>query len=159
LTLPTHYGIINQHVNKLSGVVWMKNYDNAIKMLKQKGIRPSFIRVRILSLLMNARIHPTVDEIYEVLSKEILTLSKTTVYNTLKLFTEYELAQALNIEGNELRYEAARGFHGHFKCLKCQSCDSIYDLNVEKIDFIDDMDGFIIADEQVLVTGVCPKCH
>jgi len=115
LTLPTHYGIINQHVNKLSGVVWMKNYDNAIKMLKQKGIRPSFIRVRILSLLMNARIHPTVDEIYEVLSKEILTLSKTTVYNTLKLFTEYELAQALNIEGNELRYEAARGFHGHFQ--------------------------------------------
>ncbi|HMM69990.1 MAG TPA: transcriptional repressor, partial [Gudongella oleilytica] len=70
----------------------MKNYDDAIKMLKQKGIRPSFIRVRILSLLMNARIHPTVDEIYEVLSKEILTLSKTTVYNTLKLFTEYELA-------------------------------------------------------------------
>ncbi len=147
---------MNQHVNKLSGVVWMKNYDDAIKMLKQKGIRPSFIRVRILSLLMNARIHPTVDEIYEVLSKEILTLSKTTVYNTLKLFTEYELAQALNIEGNELRYEAARGFHGHFKC---QSCDSIYDLNVANIDFIDDMDGFIIADEQVLVTGVCPKCH
>jgi Fur family peroxide stress response transcriptional regulator len=134
----------------------MKKYDDAIQMLKQKGIRPSFIRVRILSFLMNARIHPTVDEIYEVLSKEILTLSKTTVYNTLKLFSENELAQALNIEGNELRYEAARGFHGHFKC---QSCDHIYDLNVAALDFEDDMDGFIIADEQVLVTGVCPKCH
>ena len=134
----------------------MKKYDDAIQMLKQKGIRPSFIRVRILSFLMNARIHPTVDEIYEVLSKEILTLSKTTVYNTLKLFSENELAQALNIEGNELRYEAARGFHAHFKC---QSCDHIYDLNVAALDFEDDMDGFIIADEQVLVTGVCPKCH
>lgn len=134
----------------------MKKYDDAIQMLKHKGIRPSFIRVRILSFLMNARIHPTVDEIYEVLSKEILTLSKTTVYNTLKLFSENELAQALNIEGNELRYEADRGFHGHFKC---QSCDHIYDLNVAALDFEDDMDGFIIADEQVLVTGVCPKCH
>ena len=134
----------------------MKKYDDAIQMLKHKRIRPSFIRVRILSFLMNARIHPTVDEIYEVLSKEILTLSKTTVYNTLKLFSENELAQALNIEGNELRYEAARGFHGHFKC---QSCDHIYDLNVAALDFEDDMDGFIIADEQVLVTGVCPKCH
>lgn len=134
----------------------MSNYDDAIKMLKNEGIRPSYIRVRVLSYLVNARVHPTVDEIYEVLAKEILTLSKTTVYNTLKLFTERGMAQALNIEGNELRYEAARGFHGHFKC---QSCDQIYDLNVARIDFEDDMKDYIISDEQVLVTGVCPKCH
>lgn len=134
----------------------MSNYDNAIQMLKQKGIRPSYIRVRILSYLMNARVHPTVDEIYEVLAKEILTLSKTTVYNTLKLFTEKEMAQALNIEGNELRYEAARGFHGHFKC---QDCESIYDINISGIDFMDDMGGYIITNEQVLVTGLCPNCH
>ena len=134
----------------------MSNYDNAIQMLKEKGIRPSYIRVRILSYLMNARVHPTVDEIYEVLAKEILTLSKTTVYNTLKLFTEKEMSQALNIEGNELRYEAERGFHGHFKC---QSCGGIYDLNISGIEFIDDMDGYVIADEQVLVTGFCPSCN
>lgn len=134
----------------------MSNYENAIQMLKEKGIRPSYIRVRILSYLMNGRVHPTVDEIYEVLAKEILTLSKTTVYNTLKLFAEKEMAQALNIEGNELRYEAERGFHGHFKC---QDCGGIYDLNISGIEFVDDMDGYVIADEQVLVTGLCPNCH
>ncbi len=134
----------------------MKNYDHILKKLKEKGIRPSYIRVRIYSYLEESRIHPTVDEIYEFLSKEILTLSKTTVYNTLKLFTEKGLAQQLNIEGNELRYEAIRGFHGHFKCEKC---NSIYDMKISQLEFEDDISEFVINEEQVLVTGVCPKCN
>ena len=47
----------------------MKNYDHILKNLKEKGIRPSYIRVRIYSYLEESRIHPTVDEIYEFLSK------------------------------------------------------------------------------------------
>lgn len=134
----------------------MKKFDAELKILKSKGIRPSYIRVRILNYLMEARIHPTVDEIYEKLSKEILTLSKTTVYNTLKLLVEKDLAKAINIEGNELRYEAERGFHGHFKC---ESCNSIFDIAVSEVAFMDDIEGYIINDEQVLITGLCPSCH
>ncbi|MDX9918021.1 MAG: Fur family transcriptional regulator [Gudongella sp.] len=134
----------------------MNEYDQAIQMIKEKGIRPSFIRVRVLNRLISARVHPSVDDIYEALEVEIPTLSKTTVYNTLKLFTEKGLAQSLNIEGNELRYEAVRGFHGHFKC---QECSRIFDLNIANIDFYDDMKDFVIKDEQVLVTGICPDCQ
>ena len=38
-----------------------------------------------MEYLMAHRTHPTVDEIYLALSPSIPTLSKTTVYNTLKL--------------------------------------------------------------------------
>jgi Fur family peroxide stress response transcriptional regulator len=134
----------------------MKKFDAELKTLKSKGIRPSYIRVRVLNYLLEERIHPTVDEIYERLGKEILTLSKTTVYNTLKLLVEKGLAKAINIEGNELRYEAERGFHGHFKC---QECDSIYDIAVSEIAFMDDVEGYLINDEQVLITGLCPQCN
>jgi len=133
----------------------MKNYDNVLKNLKEKGIRPSYIRVRVYAFLEESRIHPTIDEIYEYLSKEILTLSKTTVYNTLKLFTEKGLAQSIHIEGNEMRYEALRAFHGHFKC---ERCDLIYDMKISKLHFEEDIHDFIINHEQVLVTGICPKC-
>lgn len=133
----------------------MKKYQEAMEKLKKEGIRPSYIRVRILDYLIGSRIHPTVDEIYENLGKEIATLSKTTVYNSLKTLQEKSLIQGLNIEGNEMRYEAARDFHGHFKC---DICKTIYDIKLSKLDFIDDVEGFVIKDEQILITGLCPKC-
>lgn len=133
----------------------MNKYQGAIEELKKEGIRPSFIRVRILDYLMGSRIHPTVDEIYENLGKEIATLSKTTVYNTLKILHEKSLVQRLNIEANEMRYEAVRGFHGHFKC---DTCKNIYDVKVSELEFIDDVEDFVIKDEQILITGLCPKC-
>ena len=56
--------------------------------LMEKGIRPSLTRVMIYDYLLSHRTHPTVDEIYKELSPKAPTLSKTTVYNTVKLFEE-----------------------------------------------------------------------
>ena len=55
------------------------------KLLKEKDISPSIQRIRVLEYLQNSKNHPTVDNIYNDLIKEIPTLSKTTVYNILKL--------------------------------------------------------------------------
>lgn len=132
------------------------NNEAIVAILKENKMRPSFIRVRIYTLLVESRIHPTVDEIYEQLSKEILTLSKTTVYNTLKLFIDKGIVRAINIEGNELRFEAARGFHGHFKC---RICGKIYDIPMGEDAITKELEGFMINDIQVLVSGVCPDCE
>ena len=60
----------------------------AINTLVKYGIHPSVQRIAIMDYLIKHRTHPTVDEVYTALSDEIPTLSKTTVYNTLKLFAE-----------------------------------------------------------------------
>ena len=41
-------------------------------------------RIAIMEYLMEHRTHPSADEIYTALSPSMPTLSKTTVYNTLK---------------------------------------------------------------------------
>ena len=43
--------------------------------------------------------HPTVDEIYQALVDHIPTLSKTTVYNTLRLLMEHGVVRMLTIDG------------------------------------------------------------
>lgn len=134
----------------------MKKFGAEVMVLKSEDIRPSYIRVRILNYLNQYKSHPNVDEIYENLNREILTLSKTSVYNTLNLFIDKEIAKALNIEGNELRYEADQGFHGHFKC---ESCNLIYDISVSEILYGDSLKEYKINDEQILITGLCPKCN
>ena len=56
--------------------------------LLKYDIKPSVQRMAIMDYLMSHRIHPSADEIYNALYPTIPTLSKTTIYNTMKLFVE-----------------------------------------------------------------------
>ena len=60
---------------------------DVVKRLQNHNIKPSVQRIAIMNYLIEHRTHPTVDEIYTALSPSIPTLSKTTVYNTLKLLS------------------------------------------------------------------------
>jgi Fe2+ or Zn2+ uptake regulation protein len=106
--------------------------------------------------MTNNRCHPTVDQIYNDLHKEILSLSKTTIYNTLNTLIEASLVKVITIEDNETRYDLATNNHGHFKC---QSCGNIYDFEIN-IDSFDskDLDNFRINNKDVYFKGICPNC-
>ena len=54
--------------------------------LLERGIKPSQQRIALLEYLVKHPVHPTADELYSRLSPMMPTLSKTTVYNTLRLF-------------------------------------------------------------------------
>ena len=60
----------------------------ATEHLIRHGVRPSVQRIAVMNYLLEHRTHPTVDEIYVALSKDMPTLSKTTVYNTLELLVK-----------------------------------------------------------------------
>ena len=74
---------------------------------------------------MKNRDHPSVDNIFQALSGEIPTLSKTTVYNTLSLFSEKRIASSITIVNNELRYDLLKEPHAHFQC---EECKRVYDI-------------------------------
>ena len=89
--------------------------DKLREYLENEGVHPSYHRLKILEYLMNHRTHPTVERIPKEPSKEIPTLSKTTIYNTLKLFVRYQghcTGADDRREGNAIRcqYETTRAF-------------------------------------------------
>ena len=130
--------------------------DNLVKTLVEKNIKPSYQRIKILEYLITKRNHPTVDKIFNDLIKEIPTLSKATVYNTLDLFKKANLAIVVTIENNETRYDAKVASHGHFKC---ENCGNIYDFNVNIDNLpVDSLEHFKINEKNVYFKGVCPKC-
>ncbi len=124
--------------------------------LLKHNIKPSYQRIKILEYLVTKRNHPTADEIHKELVKEIPSLSKTTIYNTLKTFIETNLARVITIEENETRYDADISDHGHFKC---DECGSIYDFRVN-IDILepDELESFKINEKNVYYSGICKKC-
>lgn len=131
--------------------------ENIGNYLKEHGVKPSYQRMKIYEFLLNNKIHPTVDTIYKALNKEIPTLSKTTVYNTLNLFLEKNIINILVIEENETRYDAYLELHGHFKCEKC---GNIYDIEIES-DTLNpsELAGFEVKEKHVYFKGVCKHCH
>ena len=130
--------------------------ENLVKTLTEKDIKPSYQRIKILEYLITKRNHPTVDKIFNDLAKEIPTLSKATVYNTLELLKRANLARVVTIEDNETRFDAKVVNHGHFKC---ELCGNIYDfaVNIDNLS-IDSLEHFKISEKNVYFKGICPKC-
>jgi Fe2+ or Zn2+ uptake regulation protein len=124
--------------------------------LKRKKIRLSHQRLKVLEYLTLNLCHPTVDQIYVDLQKEVPTLSKTTIYNTLSTLVESGLVRVVTIEDNETRYDIEVNNHGHFKC---ESCGAIYNFNID-IDSLtsSDLKNFKINDKNVYFKGICPRC-
>ncbi len=123
----------------------------------EKGISPSFTRTKIYQYLDEAKSHPTADEIYKALIDELPTLSKTTVYNVLKLFCEHSLVKSVNVDTNEMRYELNYDVHSHFRCVQC---GTIYDIpHIQPTYDHRDLIGFQITSEEVNLSGICPKCQ
>jgi len=125
-------------------------------VLKEKGVRASYQRIRILEAVSQKDTHPTVDEIFRLLSSEIPSLAKATIYNTLHTFVDAGLVRVVSIDGDELRYDSVTANHGHFKC---NSCGTIYNFRIE-IDSIpyQGLNQFEIAEKNVYFSGLCPKC-
>ncbi len=124
--------------------------------LAKNDVKPSFQRLSIYQYLISKKNHPTADTIYKELMPNIPTLSKTTVYNTLKLFVDKGVAIAINIEDNEVRFDADTSTHGHFKCIKCKEIyDFLFDTENLKIQ---NLKGFQKDKIDLYIKGICKEC-
>jgi Fe2+ or Zn2+ uptake regulation protein len=131
-------------------------YEEFQKELMKKNIKLSYQRLKVLAYLTRNRCHPTVDQIFTDLHKDIPTLSKTTVYNTLRILTDAGLVRVITIEDNGTKYDIEVKNHGHFKC---ESCGTIYNFNVDMDALIsEDLNSFKINDKNVYFKGICPNC-
>lgn len=127
------------------------------------GIHPSQQRLAIMNYLMNHRTHPTAEEIFTSLNNSMPTLSKTTIYNTLRLFAEKGAVQMVTVDEKNAHYDADCTPHAHFFCLRC---NTIYDIPLP--DHIEDaheffgnnphLKDFTIQDTQIFYKGTCPLC-
>jgi Fur family ferric uptake transcriptional regulator/Fur family peroxide stress response transcriptional regulator len=131
---------------------------DAINLLIRHDIKPSLQRLAVMDYMLTHATHPTVDEIYHALAPSIPTLSKTTVYNTLKLFEDQGVITYLGIDSKNARFDGNMKPHGHFRC---KECGSIYDVwseqpAVEKLEGLEDV---TVTEVHTYYKGYCKSCH
>lgn len=133
-----------------------KTFEELTNELKNKNIRLSHQRLKVLEYMSSSKSHPTVDQIYTDLIKEIPTLSKTTIYNTLDTLIDASLVKMVSIEDNETRYDATTEAHGHFKC---ESCRKIFDFDIDFNSFqTNGLSNFKVDQKDIYFKGTCPQC-
>ena len=130
--------------------------DNISIYLSGYGIRPSFQRIAIMRYLLKNPTHPTADDVYESLRRQISTLSKTTVYNTLKLFVENGAALYIGIDEKNARFDGTVTPHAHFRCKGC-GCITDIEMNTDLI-IPKDFNGSIV-ETYFYLKGYCEKCN
>lgn len=127
------------------------------KLLSEKGLKPTLIRLKILRYLRESMNHPTADVIFQNLLKNIPTISKTTVYNTIKSFLEKGIVMPVNITGTEIRIDLNTFCHHHFLC---ESCGAIFDININCPNIKKgEIDGNQVKEVHGYFKGICKKCR
>jgi Fur family transcriptional regulator, peroxide stress response regulator len=117
-------------------------------------------REAILQILKNNRSHPTADQIYDLIRKDIPNISKGTVYRNLQVLREDGTISELNLNGTLGRYEEKRVRHYHFRC---EQCGRVFDLDEPVNSEIDkrvaERTGFKVISHQTEFQGLCRECQ
>jgi len=130
--------------------------ENIKKFLEDRNISPTIQRLKILKYIEGNKKHPTVDMIYREISKEIPTLSKTTIYNTMNLLVKKGIISEVCLGEGELRYDINIMPHGHFRCTEC---GKIFDVELEhKLFKMKSINGNQIFHTSIYFTGKCKEC-
>ena len=128
---------------------------HCIQLLASAGIRLSLQRIAILQYLLEHHTHPTAAEIYDALHEQYPSLSRTTVYNTLRTLVENGAIAQLDIDPGFARFDANLAPHAHFLC---RSCGRVHDIDLSASPSTPLPAGFHIDSQSILYRGLCPQC-
>lgn len=128
-----------------------------IQTLRDADIKPTNQRVMILDYLLKNRNHPSSEQIYADLHKEVSVMSRATIYNTVNIFQEKGLLRVLETGDEYSLYDIEVDDHAHFQCKHCKKIWNI-DLVENFHDVIKLPEGFESEDQMIMLHGTCPDC-
>jgi len=111
-----------------------------------------------MDYLMTHPIHPTIEDVYQGLCQTVKTLSRTTVYNTLRMMSKQGAAQMITIDEHRVCYDGNTTPHVHFYCKKCGKVLDLFDEKAPTLKKPRVIDGNIVDEQQLYYKGVCAEC-
>ncbi len=133
--------------------------EDLMGQLKEKGLKITPQRMAIIDALVDhCNAHPGATLIYREARKKARHVSLSTVYATLKEFSENGLIKQLEFDRMENRYDVDLSDHIN---LICKRCGTIIDFDIpaplEPRD-IARKSGFIVTDTRMELHGYCREC-
>lgn len=87
---------------------------DAIASLREAGVPVTHQRIEIARVLFSAPVHLSADQIWAKVLEASPDVSRATVYNTLRLFSEKRMIRELFIDPHRVVYDSTTAPHHHF---------------------------------------------
>ncbi len=135
------------------------------ELLIQNGYKLTKQREIIFEVLNNSKgKHLSPEELHLIVNKMDKDIGIATVYRTLLLFEELNIAYKLDFDDNRYRYEIAdegkEHQHHHLICNKCGKVLEVRESLLEEIEKgLLDKYGFMVQDHELKFYGLCSECQ
>jgi Fur family ferric uptake transcriptional regulator len=130
--------------------------------LTRKRLKRTEQRETILQVFLKSKRHLTVEELHELVKRKDPGIGLTTIYRTMKLFCECNLARANHFDESRVRYEQQykTAHHDHMICLTCGETIEFVNSQIEKLqEKVAEQFGFKMTDHRMEIYGLCQKCQ
>jgi Fur family transcriptional regulator, peroxide stress response regulator len=127
--------------------------------LEAKGQRYTEQRAAVHRFLQTTESHPTADEVFTSVRRDIPDISLATVYKALETLVSCGLAVKLTYGDGSARYDGRTDPHHHARCL---TCDAVLDvpgrLDEPLLERLGPVAGFAVEGYRLELVGQCTAC-
>ena len=102
--------------------------------------------------LLSTKSHPTAEEIYMNVKKNMPSIAVGTVYRNLSLMTDAGEVRRITVPEHPDRYDGDVSPHDHLLCMKCKK---LFDIGSVGVDI---PTGTLVLGYEVTVKTICPAC-
>lgn len=116
-------------------------------------------RELIYKTVMENKVHPTAEFVYNYLKKDNPQLSLGTVYRNLQQLSDNGEISRLSIPNQPDRFDGVIEEHYH---AVCEKCGKIYDIHINEMPEVDKLvaekTGLDITGHEIIFKTICPMC-
>jgi Fur family ferric uptake transcriptional regulator/Fur family zinc uptake transcriptional regulator len=142
---------------------WRLQKLETASFLREKGIRATPLRRRVLEILMEKGEPLSHMEIFERFAQTKNVADRVTLYRTLAIFADFRVVhQVLGTDGT-LRFcmhdplqGGCPGNHPHYLCRVCGRMICLTDQELPRIEV---PEGTVVEGKQLLLFGRCSQCR
>lgn len=143
-------------------MVFEKEREVFEEYIRNKNLKHSGQRIKILEVFLKSERHLTADELYRLVKRTSPSIGYATVCRTLKLFCEAGLSREVLLEDGITRYEHLYGHehHDHMICIRCGKFVEVMKPLIEQLQKeLAEEKGFILTRHRLELYGICERCR
>lgn len=132
--------------------------------IAKEGLKNSRQRETIAEVFFESTEHIRVEELLNRVRAVDSKVSQATVYRTMKLLVDCDLAEARQFQDGQTRYEVSDDdghHHDHLICTQCGKIVEFVDDRIEQLQVeVAASHGFTVSDHKMELYGTCdnPEC-
>lgn len=126
----------------------------------ERRLRMTKQRRRILEALRLGNDHPSAEELYEQVRREMPKISLGTIYRNLEVLTALGEIQTLSFGSSLKRFDGNPRQHYHIRCLQCERLADAPVPVAATIDrLVRSLTDYEVYGHRLEFIGLCPRCR